>query len=97
MKRFSAVLAAFIMTAAVFAASYTTNTYQKLADEFERLWRYCLEHFWDKDYNEWYSVLHADGSVRIDNKGGLQKAAFHIPRSLYSICLFLKEKESSFV
>ena len=36
MKRFSAVLAAFIMTAAVFAASYTTNTYQKLADEYSK-------------------------------------------------------------
>lgn len=79
------------------AAYMCVQSDQKLADEFERLWRYCLEHFWDKDYNEWYSVLHADGSVRIDNKGGLQKAAFHIPRSLYSICLFLKEKESSFV
>ena len=79
------------------AAYMCVQSDQKLADEFERLWRYCLEHFWDKDYNEWYSVLYADGSVRIDNKGGLQKAAFHIPRSLYSICLFLKEKGRALV
>lgn len=36
MKRLFAVLAAFMMTAAIFAASYTTNTYQKLADEYSK-------------------------------------------------------------
>ncbi len=36
MKRLFAVLAAFMMTAAIFAVSYTTNTYQKLADEYSK-------------------------------------------------------------
>ena len=36
MKKIITVLTAFLLSAAVFAASYTNNTYQKLADEYTK-------------------------------------------------------------
>lgn len=60
-------------------------------EAFQRLFNYCLEHFWDKEYGEWYSVLHRDGTPRLTQKGGMQKAAFHVPRSLYVCYHLLKE------
>lgn len=50
--------------------------------EFKRLYQWCRDHFYDREYGEWYAVLNRDGTPRITDKGGLQKAAFHVPRSL---------------
>ncbi|MDD4681390.1 MAG: AGE family epimerase/isomerase, partial [Clostridia bacterium] len=63
---------------------------QQLFGDFTELWDYCLQHFWDREFGEWYFVLHQDGTPRLTNKGGFQKAAFHIPRSLFHIYLLLK-------
>lgn len=59
-------------------------------EDFTRLYAWCKEHFWDREYGEWYAVLRRDGAPRLRDKGGLQKSAFHIPRALYNCCLLLQ-------
>ena len=60
-------------------------------EEFKTLFLWCREHFFDPDYGEWYAVLNRDGSPRMKLKGGIQKAAFHIPRALYQCSCILKK------
>lgn len=60
-------------------------------EAFHELLDYCLAHFPDPVYGEWYSVLHRDGTPRLLHKGGLQKAAFHVPRALCECYLLAKE------
>lgn len=51
-------------------------------EEFLALWKYCRTHFADPVYGEWYYALHRGGAPRLQNKGGFQKCAFHLPRAL---------------
>ncbi|WP_418668335.1 AGE family epimerase/isomerase [Allofournierella sp.] len=51
-------------------------------EEFLALWQYCRTHFADPVYGEWYYALHRGGAPRLQNKGGFQKCAFHLPRAL---------------
>lgn len=64
-------------------------------DGFCDLYTWCCEYFMDSVYGEWYMVLNRDGSPRITDKGGLQKAAFHIPRAFFMCKLLLDEIVSS--
>lgn len=59
--------------------------------EFKTLFLWCREHFFDPEYREWYAVLNRNGSARIMLKGGIQKAAFHIPRALFQCSCILKK------
>lgn len=61
--------------------------------DFTSLYAWCKRYFWDREYGEWYAVLHRDGTPRICDKGGLQKSAFHIPRALYHCCLLLEGRQ----
>lgn len=49
---------------------------------FTRLHSYIEEHFHDKEYGEWYSYLHRDGSILCDCKGTVLKGPYHVPRSM---------------
>lgn len=60
-------------------------------EAFQTLYQWCREHFHDEVYGEWFAVLNRDGTPRIMDKGGLQKAAFHVPRALYH-CLVILSK-----
>jgi N-acylglucosamine 2-epimerase len=63
---------------------------EEMFTQFLELYRWCRAHFADKEYGEWYTVLNADGTPRMTDKGGLQKAAFHIPRALMFVDLELQ-------
>lgn len=67
------------------------NDDQQLWNDFSNLYNWCREHFMDKEYGEWYMVLNVDGTPRITDKGGLQKAAFHVPRALLLCHQLFKE------
>lgn len=60
-------------------------------EAFQALYEWCGKHFRDEAYGEWFAVLNRDGTPRITDKGGLQKAAFHVPRALYR-CLSILSK-----
>lgn len=49
---------------------------------FKKLYGYVEQYFRDRDYGEWYAVLHREGSVLCDKKGFALKGAYHIPRCL---------------
>lgn len=74
------------------AYAYRLSGDKQMLHHLTSLWDYCMEHFSDSVYGEWYSVLHRNGRIRLANKGGLQKAAFHVPRSLYTMLLLLNGK-----
>lgn len=66
-------------------------------DKFIGLQDFVLNHFFDREYGEWFSVLNRDGTCRISQKGGYMKSAFHVPRALIKIYKLLSEmaKEAS--
>jgi N-acylglucosamine 2-epimerase len=62
---------------------------KKYEDWFERVLRWSLRHFPDKQYGEWFGYLHRDGSLSHDLKGNMWKGPFHLPRmQLYCHLLF---------
>ncbi|MFD0713552.1 AGE family epimerase/isomerase [Paenibacillus sp. GCM10027626] len=74
---------------AVLLASTATGN-ERLGAKFVQLSDWCWNRFHDKVYGEWYYVLHREGLPRLTNKGGFQKAGFHLPRALLKIHLLLK-------
>jgi N-acylglucosamine 2-epimerase len=58
---------------------------------FEKILDYCLRHFPDKDYGEWFGYLHRDGTVSNVIKGNGWKGPFHLPRQELYCHLLLKE------
>lgn len=64
---------------------------EKVWRAFKELYQWCRKHFYDSEYGEWYAVLNRDGSPRITDKGGIQKAAFHVPRAFYKCSCILKK------
>jgi N-acylglucosamine 2-epimerase len=64
---------------------------KKYEDWFEKIYRYSMSHFPDKEYGEWIGYLHRDGTVSHDLKGNMWKGCFHVPRmQLY--CHLLAER-----
>ncbi|MDD4681241.1 MAG: AGE family epimerase/isomerase, partial [Clostridia bacterium] len=57
---------------------------------FTSLFDWCEKHFWDDTVGEWNMILNQNGNKKLCLKGGLQKAAFHVPRSLYNIQALFK-------
>lgn len=74
--------------ALLLAAVATDN--RKLFLSFQEIYGWCRRHFHDSLYGEWYYALQRDGTPRLLNKGGLQKACFHLPRALMKIYLLLE-------
>ena len=54
-------------------------------DRFVDLHDWCVQHFSDPEYGEWYFELQRDGTVKVADKGTLWKAAYHLPRALLKI------------
>lgn len=51
-------------------------------NRFLRHHEFCKDRFYDPEYGEWYERLHADGSVKVADKGTSWKCAFHLIRAL---------------
>lgn len=62
---------------------------------FERLHKYCFEHFTDGEYGEWFGYLDRRGEVLLDLKGSKWKGCFHVPRALYQLWNTFKQIESN--
>ena len=73
-------------------AHYLTGQ-KKFEDMFEKAQAYTFSKFPDRKYGEWFGYLHRDGSVAMNVKGNMFKAAFHIPRQLLYTWQLLKRME----
>lgn len=66
---------------------YRITGKQKYWDDFERLHRYCFDHFRDEQYGEWYGYLRRDGRPTLPVcKGNVFKGPLHVPR-MYAVAL----------
>lgn len=66
-------------------ASAMVHELQKDDASWERFFRqhnYCQDHFFDREYGEWYERLDGDGNVKVTDKGTPWKCAFHLVRGL---------------
>jgi N-acylglucosamine 2-epimerase len=63
-------------------AAYGITKNESYLDYFEKITSYCMDHFHDKQYGEWYGYLHRDNTVSHTQKGTLWKGPFHLPRAL---------------
>lgn len=60
-------------------------------DYFTRMAAYVEQAFHDRQYGEWYAILHRDGTVRADCKGFSLKGPYHVPRCLANLTVLLEE------
>ena len=74
-----------------FAVGYKTTTDPYYLKVFQNLYTFCMAHFADKEYGEWYERLHRDGSVKVSDKGTPWKCAYHLVRALIMIILEFDE------
>jgi N-acylglucosamine 2-epimerase len=65
-----------------FAMAYAASRDTKYLEMFEKQVDFCMDHFYDRLYGEWYERLYRDGSVKVSEKGTPWKCAFHLVRSL---------------
>lgn len=72
------------------AFSALLNSNEKHFKYFLKLHRFCMDHFVDKEYGEWYSILKRDGSIRSDAKGSGSKGPYHIPRCIMLLVLLFE-------
>ena len=71
---------------------YRDTRKEKYLDYFQKTFDYCLEHFYDKEYGEWYGYLRRDGLPTMPPcKGSTFKGPFHLPRMLGMVDMMLKE------
>jgi N-acylglucosamine 2-epimerase len=80
-------------TEAIYATllAYSLTGDKKYEEWFEKILKWALAHFPDKEYGEWFGYLHRDGSVSHDLKGNMWKGPFHIPRQQLYCHLLLEE------
>ena len=76
-----------------FAVSYAASLEKKHLDMFEKQYDFCMQHFYDPEYGEWYERLYRDGSVKISDKGTKWKCAFHLVRSLVQVVTAFERME----
>jgi N-acylglucosamine 2-epimerase len=60
--------------------AYSLTGDRKYEAWFEKILKWSMSRFPDKEYGEWIGYLHRDGSVSHDLKGNMWKGAFHVPR-----------------
>ena len=65
-----------------FAMAWSQSSDTKYLEMFEKQWDFCKTKFYDPEYGEWYERLHADGSIKVSDKGTPWKCAYHLARSL---------------
>ena len=71
---------------------YRDTGKEKYLDYFHKTLDYCLAHFYDKEYGEWYGYLRRDGLPTMPPcKGSTFKGPFHLPRMLGMVDLILGE------
>lgn len=71
---------------------YRDTGKEKYLDYFFKTFDYCLKHFYDKEYGEWYGYLRRDGLPTMPPcKGSTFKGPFHLPRMLGMVDLMLGE------
>ncbi|MFZ5911854.1 MAG: AGE family epimerase/isomerase [Chloroflexota bacterium] len=70
-----------------FAVSYAASLDKKYLDMFEKQHDFCMKHFYDPEYGEWYERLYRDGAVKVSDKGTQWKCAFHLVRSLVQVII----------
>lgn len=68
-----------------FANSYAASLDLNYLAMFEKQYDFCMNHFYDQEYGEWYERLYRDGSVKVADKGTKWKCAYHLVRSLVQI------------
>jgi len=65
-----------------FAQSYAASLDTKYLVMFEKQYDFCMKHFYDPEFGEWYERLYRDGTVKVSDKGTPWKCAYHLGRSL---------------
>lgn len=61
-------------------------------DWLEKTRKYCVKHFCDKEYGEWYGYLRRDGKPTMPStKGSTFKGPFHVPRCLMALDKLIDE------
>lgn len=68
-----------------FASAYAASNDNKYLTMFEKQYDFCMKHFADKEFGEWYERLYRDGSVKVADKGTPWKCAYHLVRSLVQV------------
>ncbi|SFD14715.1 AGE family epimerase/isomerase [Massilia yuzhufengensis] len=62
--------------------------------DYERLWRYCWEHFVDHKHGAWYRILTADNRSYSDEKSPAGKVDYHTMGACYDILPALAQRRS---
>jgi len=71
--------------------AYSLTGKRSYEEWFERILKWSLKHFPDRQHGEWFGYLHRDGSLSHDLKGNMWKGPFHLPRQQLYCHLLLKE------
>lgn len=67
------------MIAMVYSYMYTRD--KKYLDKYEEILQYCIDHYADPGYPEWYGHLHRDGTPISQIKGSDWKGPYHNVRA----------------
>jgi N-acylglucosamine 2-epimerase len=70
-----------------FALSYAASLDMKYLEMFEKQYDFCMKHFYDQEYGEWYERLYRNGAAKVTDKGTSWKCAYHLVRSLIQILI----------
>ena len=75
--------------------AYSLTGQRSYEEWFERILKWSLKHFPDRQHGEWFGYLHRDGSLSHDLKGNMWKGPFHLPRQQLYCHLLLQEMLAS--
>lgn len=71
---------------------YKKTGEQKYLEQFEMARQYCINHFCDGQFGEWYGYLRRDGlPTQPASKGSTFKGPFHVPRCLMAVDMMINE------
>jgi len=71
--------------------AYSLTGEKRYEDWFEKILKWSLSRFPDREHGEWFGYLHRDGSLSHDLKGNMWKGPFHLPRMQLFCHLLLEE------
>lgn len=71
---------------------YRETGKEEYLEYFYKTFEYCVEHFYDAEYGEWYGYLRRDGKPTMPAcKGSTFKGPFHLPRMLGTVDMIIGE------
>ena len=71
---------------------YRKTGKQKYLEQFETVRQYCINHFCDGRFGEWYGYLRRDGlPTQPASNGSTFKGPFHVPRCLMVVDMMIDE------